>query len=136
MDTLLNVDLCLDPIVIDKPIVLKNIFYEFDKAELTEASKLTLNTLYDIMVDNPNITIELSAHTDIMGTEAYNMDLSERRAKSCVDYLVTKGIMSDRMTWKGYGFSMPIAPNKLADGKETFLMSLIFLKIKCKKAPM
>ncbi|RZM14781.1 MAG: hypothetical protein EOO88_43960, partial [Pedobacter sp.] len=59
VDTLLNVDLCLDPIVIDKPIVLKNIFYEFDKAELTEASKLTLNTLYDIMVDNPNITIEL-----------------------------------------------------------------------------
>lgn len=118
VDTLLNADLCLDPIVIDKPIVLKNIFYEFDKAELTEASKLTLNNLYDIMIDNPNITIELSAHTDIIGTEAYNLDLSDRRAKSCVEYLVTKGISSDRMTWKGYGFSMPIAPNKLADGKD------------------
>lgn len=118
VDTLLRADLCLEPIVIDKPIVLKNIFYEFDKADLTEASKLTLNTLYDIMNDNPNIAIELSAHTDIMGTEAYNLDLSDRRAKSCVTYLVAKGIAADRMTWKGYGFSMPIAPNKLDDGKD------------------
>lgn len=117
-DTLLTADLCLDPIVIDKPIVLKNIFYEFNKADLTEASKLTLNLLYDIMVDNPNINIELSAHTDIIGSEAYNLDLSARRAQSCVDYLVLKGVSADRMTWKGYGFSMPIASNKLADGTD------------------
>lgn len=117
-DTLLSADLCLDPIIIDKPIVLKNIFYEFDKADLTEASKLTLNVLYDIMMDNPNISIELSAHTDIIGSEAYNLELSDRRAKSCVTYLVAKGIASERMTWKGYGFSMPIAPNKFEDGKD------------------
>lgn len=117
-DTLLSANLCLDPIVIDKPIVLKNIFYEFDKADLTEASKLTLNVLYDIMIDNPNIVIELSSHTDIIGSEAYNLDLSDRRAKSCVTYLIAKGVAAERMTWKGYGFSMPIAPNKLEDGKD------------------
>lgn len=70
------------------------------------------------MIDNPNIEIELSAHTDNIGTEAYNMELSDNRAKSCVDYLMSKGIVPDRMTFKGYGFSKPIAPNKLTNGKD------------------
>lgn len=118
LDTMLSADLCLEPIIIDKPIVLENIFYEFAKADLTEASKLTLNNLYTIMIDNPDIEIELSAHTDIIGSEVYNLDLSDRRARSCVDYLVSKGIAETRMTWKGYGFSQPIAPNKLADGTD------------------
>ncbi|WP_379091248.1 OmpA family protein [Pedobacter sp. UC225_65] len=117
-DTLLSANLCLEPIVIDKPIVLENIFYEFDKAELTEASKVTLDNLYNVMVDNPNIEIELSAHTDIIGTEAYNLDLSARRARSCVDYLVSKGVSESRMTWRGYGYSQPIAPNTTIDGKD------------------
>jgi outer membrane protein OmpA-like peptidoglycan-associated protein len=102
-DTLLSAELCLEPMEINKPIVLENIFYEFDSAELTEASKVTLDTLYKIMIDNPNIEIELSAHTDNIGSEAYNMDLSAKRAKSCVDFLTAKGITADRMTWKGYG---------------------------------
>lgn len=117
-DTLLSANLCLEPIIIDKPIVLENIFYEFDKAELTEASKVTLDNLYNIMVDNPNIEIELSAHTDIIGSEAYNLDLSARRARSCVDYLVSKGVTESRMTWRGYGYSQPIAPNTTIDGKD------------------
>ncbi|MFN0255360.1 OmpA family protein [Pedobacter ureilyticus] len=117
-DTLLSAELCLEPMVINKPIVLENILYEFDSAELTDSSKIILDTLFQVMIDNPNIEIELSAHTDNIGTEAYNMALSDNRAKSCVDYLMAKGITPDRLTFKGYGFSKPVAPNKLKDGKD------------------
>ncbi len=117
-DTLLSAQLCLEPMEINKPIVLKNILYEFDSAELTAQSKVTLDTLFQVMIDNPKIAIELSAHTDNIGTEAYNLALSEARAKSCVDYLLTKGIAETRMTWKGYGFSEPIAANQLKNGND------------------
>jgi len=102
----------------DKPIVLKDVLYEFDKANLTEDSKGKLDHLYDIMADNPSIEIELSAHTDNKGPDIYNLDLSNRRAKSCVDYLVSKGISISRMTSKGYGETKPVAPNQLANGKD------------------
>jgi OOP family OmpA-OmpF porin len=117
-DTLFSPELCLTPFEIDKPIVLKDVLYEFNKAELTPDSKEKLDHLYDIMVDNPTIEIELSSHTDSKGTDAYNLDLSDKRARSCVDYLIEKGIASNRMTSKGYGESRPIAPNELADGKD------------------
>lgn len=117
-DTLFSANLCLTPFKIDKPIVLENVLYEFDKATLTDSSKLILDNLYTIMIDNPNIDIELSAHTDIIGTHAYNMDLSDRRAKSCVDYLIEKGVSSVRMKSRGYGFTRPIAENKLPNGKD------------------
>lgn len=116
VDTLQS-ELCLDKIP-EKPIVLKNILYEFNSAELTEKSKINLEHLYQIMVENENIEIELGAHTDHIGSAEYNLDLSNRRAKACVDYLVSKGIAANRMTSKGYGFSIPIAPNTLAKGKD------------------
>lgn len=115
IDTLKS-ELCLDRIP-EKPIVLKNILYEFDSAELTDSSKVNLNHLYTIMLENQNIEIELGAHTDNIGSAAYNLDLSNRRAQSCVDYLVSKGIDSSRMTSKGYGFDVPIAANT-KDGKD------------------
>ncbi|RZL47823.1 MAG: hypothetical protein EOP00_10835 [Pedobacter sp.] len=118
VDTLQSAELCLVPFKIDKPIVLENILYEFDSAELTDSSKVKLNYLYDLMVDNKNIEIELGAHTDNIGKAAYNLDLSDRRAKSCVDYLVSKGIAAERMTSKGYGFNKPIAPNQKKDGTD------------------
>ncbi|MEJ2883357.1 OmpA family protein [Pedobacter sp. GR22-6] len=117
-DTLFSPDICLIPFEMDKPIVLKDILYEFDKATLTEDSKVKLDYLYTIMVDNPKIEIELSAHTDSKGVEIYNLDLSNRRAKSCVDYLVSKGIAAERMTSKGYGETMPIAANEFPNGKD------------------
>jgi OOP family OmpA-OmpF porin len=117
-DTLFTTSACIEPMVINKPIVLNNILYEFNSFELTDSSKITLDTLHKIMVDNPTIEIELGAHTDNIGTSTYNLDLSDRRAKSCVDYLVSKGIGIERMTWRGYGFFNPIAPNKLANGKD------------------
>lgn len=116
IDTLKS-NLCLNNIP-PEPIVLKNILYEFDSAELTDTAKVNLNHLYDILVDNKDIEIELRAHTDNIGTAVYNKDLSERRAKSCVDYLVSKGIAPERLTSKGFGFEVPIAPNKTPDGKD------------------
>jgi len=116
-DTLFSPEICLLPYD-DKPIVLKDVLYEFNKATLTEDSKGKLDYLYTILVDNPTINIELSAHTDSKGTDAYNLDLSDRRAKSCVDYLISKGISTSRMRARGYGESQPVAPNQLANGKD------------------
>ncbi len=117
-DTLFSPSICLEPMIINKPIVLENILYEFDSYELTDSSKIILDTLYKVMVDNPTIEIELGAHTDNIGTAAYNLDLSDKRAKSCVDYLISKGVEVSRMTWRGYGFVKPVAPNKLPNGKD------------------
>jgi outer membrane protein OmpA-like peptidoglycan-associated protein len=115
IDTLKS-ELCLTPFVINKPIVLNNILYEFNSAELTDSSKVTLNYLVELMTDNKNIAIELGAHTDNIGKAIYNLDLSERRAKSCVDYLISKGIAAERLTSKGYGLTVPVAPNQLKGG--------------------
>lgn len=117
-DTLFKADFCLTSYKVNVPIVLKDVYYEFDSDKLTDASKEILDKLYTIMVDNDNISIELSAHTDNIGTEAYNLDLSNRRAKSCVDYLISKGAAESRMTSKGYGFSKPVAPNQFPNGKD------------------
>ncbi|MCZ4222630.1 OmpA family protein [Pedobacter sp. SJ11] len=111
-------DYCINSFKINVPIVLDNIYYEFNSAELTEPSKKVLDALVVIMDDNPEMEIELGSHTDNIGTDAYNQELSERRAKSCVDYLVSKNIAQNRMTFKGYGESTPVAPNKFKNGKD------------------
>lgn len=116
-DTLITEEICLIPNG-PKPIRLNNVLYEFNKADLTEASKAELEVLYNVMIDNPLVEIELSAHTDTIGSQAYNLDLSNRRAKSCVDYLVSRGIPASRMISKGYGSTMPVAPNFLPNKKD------------------
>ncbi len=88
---------------IDKPIKLPQILYELGSAELLPESKDSLNFLYDILVENPNITIELRSHTDSRDTDARNQKLSERRAQSCINYLVSLGIAGDRMRPLGVG---------------------------------
>lgn len=88
---------------VDKPIKLPEVLFELAKWDLLPQSKDSLNFLYDIMVDNPTIVIELSAHTDSRDTDERNLNLSQKRAQSCVDYLVSKGIPKARMTAKGYG---------------------------------
>lgn len=112
-DTLIYKDYCLSPFKLGIPIALDNVYYEFNSAELTEPSKKVLDFLIPIMEDNPEMEIELGSHTDNIGTDEYNLDLSNRRAKSCTDYLESKGIAAARMTSKGYGESMPIAPNEI-----------------------
>lgn len=92
---------------ISKPSVVENIFYDYDKADLRPESKTALNELIAVLHDNPNVTIEMASHTDRWGSDAYNINLSERRAKSVVDYLVDNGISRDRLQPHGYGKSRP-----------------------------
>lgn len=92
---------------ISKPSVVENIFYDYDKADLRPESKTAINELIAVLHDNPNVTIEMASHTDRWGSDAYNINLSERRAKSVVDYLVENGISRDRLQPHGYGKSRP-----------------------------
>lgn len=116
-DTMIYKDYCLSPFKIGIPIALDNVYYEFDSAGLTELSKKVLDFLIPIMEENAEMEIEIGSHTDNTGTKEYNLDLSNKRAQSCVDYLVSKGISSARMTSKGYGEAMPIAPNETGRGR-------------------
>ena len=104
------VDFLLSPI--SKPVVIENIFYDFDKATLRPESKKALDEMIKMLNDNPNVTIELGAHTDRKGSEQYNERLAQRRAQSVVDYLIAGGIAQDRLEAKGYGESVPKAINK------------------------
>lgn len=90
-----------------KPQVVENIFYDFDRATLRPESKTALDEMAQMLRDNPSVTIEMGSHTDRVGTDEYNLALSDRRAKSVVDYLVGAGIGADRLTWKGYGETVP-----------------------------
>ncbi len=100
---------------ISKPILIENIFYDFDRATLRPESETSLNELVKMLNDNPNVSIELGAHTDLKGSEQYNLRLSDRRARSVVDYLIKSGINPDRLQPKGYGESRPkIITKKLA----------------------
>jgi outer membrane protein OmpA-like peptidoglycan-associated protein len=92
---------------ISAPVLIENIFYDFDKATLRPESATALDELVRLLNENPNITIELSAHTDYKGSDAYNEGLSQRRAESVVNYLIAHGIASDRLTPKGYGEGKP-----------------------------
>lgn len=103
----------------NKAITLENINYEFDRSELMPGSILALDTtLLKIMTLNPDIIIELSSHTDDKGSEDYNMKLSQKRAESVVNYLISKGIDKNRVKPQGYGESQPIAPNKNKNGSD------------------
>ena len=99
------VDFMLSPI--DKPVVVENIFYEFDKATLLPESKEALDGLIKILNENPNVTIELGSHCDRKGSVEYNIGLAQRRAQSVVDYLIEAGIDHERLTAQGYGKSVP-----------------------------
>jgi peptidoglycan-associated lipoprotein len=99
---------------IDKPIEIENIFFELDKADLRPESIVSLDQLVETLNDNPNITIELGSHTDARASDAYNLDLSRRRAQSVVNYLISKNIARDRLIAKGYGESTP----KIVDKKD------------------
>lgn len=90
-----------------QPNIVENIFYDFDLATLRPESKDALDALALVLRENPGISIRLGAHADRKGSEAYNLDLSTRRAKAVVDYLVTAGIPAGRLSWKGYGKTEP-----------------------------
>ncbi len=111
-------DIPLKKIEIGSAIVLKNIFFDFDKATLRPESTNELDRLVNLLTENPTIKIELSAHTDSKGSDEYNMKLSQRRAESVVNYLINKGISSDRLIAKGYGETKPIDTNDTEEGRQ------------------
>ena len=106
---------------ISAPVLIENIFYDFDKATLRPESQTALDKLVNLLNENPNITIELSAHTDYKGSDQYNERLSQRRAESVVNYLIAHGIASDRLTPKGYGEGKPKKIKRKVAEKYPFL---------------
>jgi outer membrane protein OmpA-like peptidoglycan-associated protein len=111
-------DLTITEMEKDKAYTLSNIYYEFAKADLTITSQSVLDELKKLLDENPTIVIELSAHTDNNGTDERNMALSQRRAESCVNYLISKGVARERLVPKGYGESKPVVSNSKPDGSD------------------
>ena len=117
-DTLEYHQIVLNEIPI-KPIIVKNIYYPFDKAHLTDQAKTVIDTtLYEILVQTPHIIVEISSHTDSKGSHDYNVRLSQKRAESVVSYLIELGINDFRLVAKGYGEVQPITTNKNEDGSD------------------
>lgn len=100
-----NVDFILASI--NKPVVIENIFYDYDRATLRPESRQGLDEMAQVLRDNPNVTIEMASHTDRHGSEQYNIGLSSRRAQAVIDYLISVGIQADRLQSQGYGKSRP-----------------------------
>lgn len=113
-----HVDLTLNRIIPNQEIVLKDIYYNFDKADIREDAKPSLNNLVNILKLNPKIRIELSSHTDCRGNDNYNLALSQRRAESAVQYIIKQGISADRIEAKGYGETEPRATCECKKCKE------------------
>lgn len=103
---------------VEAVIVLDNVYYDFDKSSLQQESFAALDTLVGLLKQYSSMVIEIRAHTDNMGDDKYNMTLSDARAQVVVNYLVSKGIDKVRLQSKGYGASMPVAPNKHEDGTD------------------
>ena len=103
----------------DQPLVIRNIYYEFDRSELSDDAKTSIDsTLFQILSEIPKIIVEISAHTDNKGNDDYNLTLSQLRAESVVRYLVSKGIGGDRLIAKGYGETRPLVSNTFPDGSD------------------
>lgn len=111
-------DIYLKKAAVGATVVLRNIFFDFAKATLRPESQNELDRLIKLMTEMPNLKIEISGHTDNVGSAQFNKSLSERRAKAVVDYLIEKGISPTRLTYKGYGFDMPIATNDTDEGRQ------------------
>ncbi len=110
-------DVPLKPIEPGRTFVLRNVFFETDSFRLQPHSRVELNKLYRFLRQNPSVRIEVSGHTDSVGTQAYNRELSHKRARSVYDYLIEKGIAPRRLEYEGYGESQPIAPNATPEGR-------------------
>lgn len=114
----INEDILLEPIVVGANIVLNNMFFEFRSYKLLRESKYELNRIIKLMKENPTLRVEISGHTDNVGTDRANQKLSMQRAESVVSYLVSNGIARERLEAKGYGKMKPIATNKSDDGRQ------------------
>jgi outer membrane protein OmpA-like peptidoglycan-associated protein/tetratricopeptide (TPR) repeat protein len=111
-------DLIMDRIVLEKAIVVENIYYGFDSANIRSDAAVELDKLARFLQDNPQIKIELGSHTDNLGDDEYNLGLSQRRAESAVNYIISQGVDKNRIRARGYGETRPIAANSNPDGSD------------------
>jgi outer membrane protein OmpA-like peptidoglycan-associated protein len=116
-DSTYNKDIPLQPIAINAAIVLRNIFFDFNKYELKPGSQIELDKVVQLLQENPTVRIQIEGYTDNVGTPADNQKLSENRAKAVVSYLNSKGIALTRLIAKGFGANQPIAPNTTEQGR-------------------
>jgi len=107
-----------EKIEIGAKVILENIYFETNKSTLNPSSYIQLNQVLEFMKSNSTLRLEISGHTDNVGSLKVNTKLSEERAKSVVDYLVANGIPSNRLEWKGYAFTQPVAGNDTPEGRE------------------
>ena len=107
----------LEPLIADTKMVFDNITFDTNSAEIHEESYYELGRIVRLMKDNPTLRLEISAHTDDVGADDYNLHLSERRAKSITDYLISQGVPASSLTSKGYGKTKPIVPNTSAENR-------------------
>jgi outer membrane protein OmpA-like peptidoglycan-associated protein/tetratricopeptide (TPR) repeat protein len=110
-------DIGLQKLQVGGSVVLNNVFFESNSFELKNDSKTELHTLIDLLTKNPTLKIEIGGHTDNSGIEKENESLSQDRAKAVYDYLISKGIAADRLTYKGYAATRPLSGNNTAEGK-------------------
>jgi OOP family OmpA-OmpF porin len=113
-----NTDIKLTKIILNKSIVIPNVLYEFNSAVLRESTKIIMDSMVRLLINNPQYVIQISSHTDTKGSDLYNLKLSQKRAKSVTDYMVKKGINKNLLEVVGYGESRPIAPNVLPNGDD------------------
>jgi outer membrane protein OmpA-like peptidoglycan-associated protein/tetratricopeptide (TPR) repeat protein len=113
-----EINVALKQIDVGQSIVLKNIFFDFDKATIRNESANELDRLVKLLTDNPTLKIELGSHTDNKGSDEYNQKLSQSRSQSVVTYLIGKGILTDRLVAKGYGETTPVATNDTEEGRQ------------------
>jgi outer membrane protein OmpA-like peptidoglycan-associated protein/tetratricopeptide (TPR) repeat protein len=116
-DSAYKIDIPLQPIEENATIVLKNIFFDVNKYELKPESTTELDNVYILMRDNPTLKIQINGHTDNVGKEEDNLTLSNNRAQAVVKYLVSKGIAANRLSYKGFGATQPVADNSTEEGR-------------------
>jgi outer membrane protein OmpA-like peptidoglycan-associated protein/Tfp pilus assembly protein PilF len=117
--TTTNPEIKIPPKSEPQAVILKNVFFDTDKADLRSESFPELNKLKQLLVENPTMRIQLRGHTDSQGSDTHNLDLSDRRAKAVVAYLIKNGIADSRLEAKGYGETMPIASNDTPEGRQS-----------------
>lgn len=116
-DSTYKKDIPLQPIEVNAAVVLRNLFFETNKYNIQPSSEVELEKVVQLLHENPSVRIQLEGHTDNVGTAADNQKLSEARAKAVVNYLIIKGIKKDRLVYKGFGATQPVADNKTEEGR-------------------
>jgi outer membrane protein OmpA-like peptidoglycan-associated protein len=108
----------LSPLKVGEKMLLANVFFEVDSWQLKKESLAELNKLSNLLKDNKELKVEIGGYTDATGTNEHNLSLSEKRALSVVDFLVSSGIPSDRLKYKGYGNASPVGDNITSEGRK------------------